>query len=74
MHNLNPVLENVTHKHLWYFEIQTDHLISARRQNLVIVNKKKKKKRKKKESLPNSGLCRPSKPQSKIKSKRKDHP
>ena len=43
------VLENVTHKILWDFEIQTDHLISARRPNLVIINKKKKKKKKNRE-------------------------
>ena len=40
---------------LWDFEIQTDHLIPARRPDLEIVNKKKEKK--KKENLPNSGLC-----------------
>ena len=34
-------MENETHKFLWDFEIQTDHLISARRQDLVIVNEKK---------------------------------
>ena len=28
------------HKFLWKFEIQMDHLILARRQNLVIINKK----------------------------------
>ena len=33
------VLENKTHKLLWNFEIQTDHLISARRPDLVIINK-----------------------------------
>ena len=31
MYNPEFVLENETHKHLWDFEIQTDHLISARR-------------------------------------------
>ena len=30
------------HKLLWDFEIQIDHLISARRQDLVIVSNKKK--------------------------------
>ena len=30
MHNLEPVLQNETHKILWDFEIQTDHMISAR--------------------------------------------
>ena len=44
MHNPAPVLENDTRKLLWDFNIQTDHLISARRPDLI--NKKKKKKRK----------------------------
>ena len=44
------VHENETHKILWDFEMQTDHLISARRPYLVIVNEK--------ENLRNSGLCR----------------
>ena len=42
MHNPAPVLENNTHKLLWGFDIQADHLISARRPNLIIINKKKK--------------------------------
>ena len=42
MHNPAPVLENDTHKLLWDFNIQTDHLILARRPNLIIINKKKK--------------------------------
>ena len=50
MHNPESILENETHKILWDFEIQTDHLIPARRPDLVIVNKKKKDK------LPSSGL------------------
>ena len=41
MHNPESVPENGTHKILWDFEIQTDHLISARRPDLVIVNNKK---------------------------------
>ena len=41
-HNPESVLENETHKLLWDFEIQTNHLISARRPDLVIVNKKKR--------------------------------
>ena len=45
MHNPAPVLENATHKLLWDFNIQTDHLISARRPDLIIISKKKKKKR-----------------------------
>ena len=44
MHNPASVLENDTHKLLWDFDIQTDHLISARRPDLIIINKKKKKK------------------------------
>ena len=42
MHNPGPVLENDTHKLLWNFNIQTDHLISARRSDLIIINQKKK--------------------------------
>ena len=42
MHNPAPVLENHTHKLLWDFNIQTDHLISARIPDLIIINKKKK--------------------------------
>ena len=33
----------MTHKFLWDFDIQTDHLISARRSGLIIINKKKKR-------------------------------
>ena len=44
MHNPAPALENDTHKLLWDFDIQTDHLISARRPDLIIINKKKKRK------------------------------
>ena len=36
------VLENDTHKLLWDFDVQTDHLISARRPNLIIINTKKR--------------------------------
>ena len=43
MHNSAPVLENDTHKLLWDFHIQTDHLISARKPDLIIINKKKTK-------------------------------
>ena len=42
MHNPAPVIENNTHKHLWDFDIHMDHLISARRPDLIIINKKKK--------------------------------
>ena len=44
MHNPASVLENATHKLLWDFNIQTDHLIPARRPDLIIINKKKKKR------------------------------
>ena len=43
MHNPVFVLANDTHKLLWDFDIQTGHLISARRPDLIIINKKKKK-------------------------------
>ena len=35
------VLENEAYKILWNFEIQTDHLIPARRPDLVLIIKKK---------------------------------
>ena len=47
MHDPKSVLENETHKHIWDFEIEMDHLISACRLDLLIVKKKKKKKKKK---------------------------
>ena len=47
MYNPESVLENETHKILWNFEIQTDHVVSARQPDLVRVKKKKKKKAKK---------------------------
>ena len=43
MHNPSPVPENDTHKHLWDFDIHTDHLISARRPDHIINNKKTKR-------------------------------
>ena len=46
MHNPEPVLENDTHKLQWDFDIQTDHLISARRPGLIIINNNNNKKRK----------------------------
>ena len=70
MHKPIFVLENETRKLHWVFEIQTDHLISARRLDLIIVNKKKKKKGK--ENLLNCELCCPGWPQSKIERKRKE--
>ena len=41
MHNSQSVQEKETHKILWEFEIQTDHLISARWPDQLIVNKKR---------------------------------
>ena len=62
MRNPESVLENESRKIIWDFEIQMDHLISARRPNLVTVNKKKKKKRKekRKENRSNSAIFRSS--------------
>ena len=37
MHNLTSVFENDTHKLLWDFDIQIDHLISARRPDQIII-------------------------------------
>ena len=62
MHNTESVLENETHKFLWDFYVQMDHLISTRRPDLVIVNN----------NLPNRGICPPGRPQSKLKRKRKE--
>ena len=45
MHNPAPALKNDSHKLLWDFSIQTDHLIPARRPEN---NQQKKKKRKEK--------------------------
>ena len=42
MHNPAPVRENDTHKLLWDFNIQTDHLIPAKRSDFIIINKKKR--------------------------------
>ena len=42
MHNPASVLVNDSHKLLRDFDIQTDHLISARRPDLIIINKKKR--------------------------------
>ena len=42
MHNPATVLKNDTHKLQWGFDIQTDHLISARRPDLIINYKNKK--------------------------------
>ena len=42
MHNTASVLENETHKLLWDFDIQTDHLISARRPDLIIIRRRRR--------------------------------
>ena len=42
LHNPASVLENDTHKLQWDFDIHTDHLISARRSDLMIINKIKR--------------------------------
>ena len=39
--NPAPFLENETHNLIWDFNIQTNHLMSARRPDLLIVNKRK---------------------------------
>ena len=56
MHNPAPVLGNDSHKLLWDFNIQTDHLIPARRLDLIIINNNKKKKKKERESAKLSTL------------------
>ena len=40
MHNTALALEDNTHKLLRDFDLDTDHLISARRPDLIIINKK----------------------------------
>ena len=42
MNNLAPVLQNDSLKLVWNFNIQTDHLIPARRPDLIIINKRKR--------------------------------
>ena len=42
MHKQESILENEMHKILWDFEIQKDHLIPARRPDLLLINKKKR--------------------------------
>ena len=42
MYNPESVLDNNTYKFLWDFEIQTDHIISARPPDLIIINKKER--------------------------------
>ena len=52
MHNPAAVIENDTHKLLWDFDIQVDHLVSTRRPDLIIISKKKENKQ-------NCQLCCP---------------
>ena len=42
MYKPESVIENKPYKILWNFEIQTDHLILARRLNQVLINEKKR--------------------------------
>ena len=69
MHNAESVLKNETHKLLWDFEIETDHLILDRQTDLIIINKKERscsfgepeskierKRKKKKKPLPCKGI------------------
>ena len=43
MHKPESVIEtHKTHKILWDFEIKTDHLIPARRPDLLLINKKER--------------------------------
>ena len=41
MFNPASVRENETYRLQWDFDIQTDHLISARQPDLIIINKKR---------------------------------
>ena len=43
MHSPESILENETHKLLWDYEIQTNHLFLTRRPDLLIVNKQRKR-------------------------------
>ena len=63
MHKLESVLENETFKILCDFEIQIDHLIPAKRPDLI--NNKKKK-------LSTRGFCQYSRPQRENQSKLKE--
>ena len=41
MHNPSPVRENDIHKLQWDIDIKTDHIISNKKQDLIIINKKR---------------------------------
>ena len=62
MHNPAPVQENDMHKLLWDFNIQTDHLIPARRPDLITTTKKK-------DNFQNFRHCCPGEPQNKSEGK-----
>ena len=64
MQKVESTSENETHNILWDSEIQLDHLILARRPDPVKVNKTKR-------DLSTSGRCRPSRPLSEIKKKKR---
>ena len=66
MYNPESVKENENDNIICDFGIQTDHLISDRRPDLVIANKKKR------ENLVNCGLCRSGRPQGKTERKQKE--
>ena len=55
VHKPESILEYEMHKILLDFEIKMDHLISARRPDLVLINKKR-------ENLASSGFCHSSQP------------
>ena len=61
--NNNNNNNNNTHKLQWDFNIQSDHLIPARRPDLIIINQKKK------ENLSNCRLSCPGGPQNKSEGK-----
>ena len=42
MHNPAALLENDTHKHICDFDIQTDHITSTRRSDLIVISKSKR--------------------------------
>ena len=46
MQNPSSILENDTYKLIWDFDIQTDHLISARRPDHIIISIKKRERAK----------------------------
>ena len=81
MHKPHPVLENEKHKFLWDSEIQTDHLIPARRldptrssdnkKTKKTKTKNNKKQERKSGNLPSSELYCSGRPQNEIKRKKK---